>query len=320
MLETPHGVDEPAGAVGGEIDLRGVAGDHHLRAEPEPGEEHLHLRDGRVLCLVEDDEGVVERPPAHVRQRHHLHHVLLPEPFEELKVDQFAEGVEDGAEVGIDLGLEIAGQVAKAFPGFDRGADEDDLPNLLGPPQRHRHRHGEKGLSTACRTVAENDIMFADRPHVGGLSLRARHDVPAGAVDVDRLMVNRSLFTGHHGDCLRDIGAIDAPAVTGHAVELLEDGRGPLDGPLFPLDADRVFARRDVHAQRRPDPAEVLVPRAENGQDPLGVDHRDRRAGHRSPRRMRRRRSREEGMDPESLKYTRQPTPCGGRASSRRRR
>ena len=24
MLETPHGVDEPAGAVGGEIDLRGV--------------------------------------------------------------------------------------------------------------------------------------------------------------------------------------------------------------------------------------------------------------------------------------------------------
>src|SRR5437764_1481647 len=32
-----------------QVDLRLVAGDHHLRVQPEPGEEHLHLHRRRVL-------------------------------------------------------------------------------------------------------------------------------------------------------------------------------------------------------------------------------------------------------------------------------
>src|SRR5215207_4759350 len=39
-----------------QIDLRDVTGDDELRAEAEPGEEHLHLLGARVLCLVENDE------------------------------------------------------------------------------------------------------------------------------------------------------------------------------------------------------------------------------------------------------------------------
>src|SRR6476619_3302609 len=47
--------------VAREIDLRDVAGHDHLGAEPEAGEEHLHLLGARVLRLVEDHERVVER-------------------------------------------------------------------------------------------------------------------------------------------------------------------------------------------------------------------------------------------------------------------
>jgi len=122
-----------------------------------------------------------------------------------------------------------------------------------------------------------------------GLDLQA--DMPAGPLDVDRLVMDRRLFAGDHRDRLRDVGAVDRASFTGDAVELLEDRRGPFDGPLVPLDADRILPGGDVHTERLADPPQVLVPRAKDGQDPLGVDHRDRRAGHRSPRRMRRRRS-----------------------------
>ena len=56
----------------GQVDLGDVAGDHDLGAEAEPGQEHLHLLGRGVLRLVEDDERVVERAAAHVRQRRDL--------------------------------------------------------------------------------------------------------------------------------------------------------------------------------------------------------------------------------------------------------
>ena len=52
-------------------------GDDHLRAEPEPRQEHLHLLGRRVLRLVEDDERVVERPAAHERERRDLDRAAL---------------------------------------------------------------------------------------------------------------------------------------------------------------------------------------------------------------------------------------------------
>ena len=53
--------DEPGRLVLRQVDLRDVAGDDHLRVEPEPGEDHLHLLGRGVLRLVEDDEAVVQR-------------------------------------------------------------------------------------------------------------------------------------------------------------------------------------------------------------------------------------------------------------------
>src|SRR5690606_29324053 len=60
-----------------QIDLGDVAGDHGGGAETDSGEEHLHLLDGGVLALVEDDEAVVQRTAAHVGQRRDLDHLFL---------------------------------------------------------------------------------------------------------------------------------------------------------------------------------------------------------------------------------------------------
>src|SRR5712691_4311459 len=56
---------QPADLAGREVDLGHVAGHHHLRAEAQPGEEHLHLLGRGVLRLVQDDERVVQRSTAH---------------------------------------------------------------------------------------------------------------------------------------------------------------------------------------------------------------------------------------------------------------
>src|SRR6185437_17034718 len=54
--------------VGG-IDLRHVAEAGELGAGPGPGDEGLHLLRRQVLCLVQDDEAVEERAPAHEIER-----------------------------------------------------------------------------------------------------------------------------------------------------------------------------------------------------------------------------------------------------------
>src|SRR5580704_14832420 len=63
---------QPADLAGRQVYLGHVAGDHHLRAEAQPGEEHLHLLGRGVLRLVQDDERVIQSSATHVRQRRDL--------------------------------------------------------------------------------------------------------------------------------------------------------------------------------------------------------------------------------------------------------
>src|SRR5690606_39738705 len=58
-----------------------------LRAVAEAREEHAHLLAGRVLRLVEDDERVVERAPAHERERRHLDLPALLELLGALEIE-----------------------------------------------------------------------------------------------------------------------------------------------------------------------------------------------------------------------------------------
>ena len=70
--------DEAAAATG-HVDLGRVAGDDRLGAEPDAGQEHLHLLGRGVLRLVEDDEAGVERAAPHERQRRDLDRLALEE-------------------------------------------------------------------------------------------------------------------------------------------------------------------------------------------------------------------------------------------------
>src|SRR5690349_8354530 len=71
-VEDASRFDQPALLPAREIDLRDVTVHYCLRAETDPGEEHLHLLGRRVLRFVEDDEGMVEGPAAHIGERREL--------------------------------------------------------------------------------------------------------------------------------------------------------------------------------------------------------------------------------------------------------
>ena len=102
------GVGQAADGRRRQVDLRDVAGDHDPGVLAHPGQEHLHLRDRRVLPLVEDDHRVVQRPPPHVGQRGDLDQVVAHVAADLVVVHQVVQGVEQGTEVRVDLRLEVA--------------------------------------------------------------------------------------------------------------------------------------------------------------------------------------------------------------------
>ena len=123
--------DQPRLLLARQVDLRDVAGHDHPRAEAEAREEHLHLLGRRVLRLVEDHERVVQRAPAHERQRRDLDHAALDVLGDLLGVEHVVQGVEQRPQVGIDLGHQVARQEAQPLARLDRGARQDDAVDLV---------------------------------------------------------------------------------------------------------------------------------------------------------------------------------------------
>ena len=111
-----------AAAAVGQVDLGHVAGHDDLRAEAEAGEEHLHLLGRGVLRLVEDDERVVERAAAHVRERRDLDRAALHQPRDDLGLEHVVERVVERAQVRVDLREHVAGQEAEPLARLDRRA------------------------------------------------------------------------------------------------------------------------------------------------------------------------------------------------------
>ena len=61
--------DDPQAALRtpGKVHLGDVTGDHDLRAETEPGEEHLHLFCGGILRFIKNDKRIIKSSSAHIR-------------------------------------------------------------------------------------------------------------------------------------------------------------------------------------------------------------------------------------------------------------
>ena len=86
-----------------QVDLRHVAGDDDVRAEADARQEHLHLLAGGILRLVEDDEAVVERAPAHIRQRRDLDVAALEILGIGVRAEHLKERIVQWAQIGVDL-------------------------------------------------------------------------------------------------------------------------------------------------------------------------------------------------------------------------
>ena len=139
-----------------------------MRSEADARQEHFHLLAGGVLRLVEDDEAVVERAAAHIRQRRDLDVAALEILRVGIGTEHLKERVVQRAQIGIDLVLQVAGQKAQPLARLDRRAREDDAVDALGAKRRDRLRHGKVCFARAGRADAERDRVLLD-----GIQIRA---------------------------------------------------------------------------------------------------------------------------------------------------
>ena len=242
-----------------QVDLRDVAGDDDLRAEAEARQEHLHLLGARVLRLVEDDEGVVDRAATHVGQRRDLDRALLHVGGQPVGVEHVVERVVQRAQVRVDLREQVAGQEAEPLAGLDRGAREDDAADLALGQRRDGERHRQVGLAGAGRADPERDRVVADRVDVALLVDRLRRDLRAAMAPDDVVEdVADVLGLVERAEHRVDRGRADLVPALDQLDELVDDRARlgdvrvvALERQLVPAQADRAveaLAERSEHA------------------------------------------------------------------------
>ena len=110
----------------GEVDLRHVARDDEFGIASHARKEHLDLRQGRILRLVQNDESVVERTAAHISQRRDLHGPLLDVFLQLGGRNHIVERIVQRLQIGIELLLHVARQETQLLARFDGRTRQDD--------------------------------------------------------------------------------------------------------------------------------------------------------------------------------------------------
>ena len=103
-----------------QVDLGDVAGDDDLGAKAQPCQEHFHLFAGGILCLIQNDKRLIQRPSAHIGQRGDLNAAAFMQPLEVFRAKKVKQRVVQRAQIRVDLVLQIARQEAQLFTGFNR--------------------------------------------------------------------------------------------------------------------------------------------------------------------------------------------------------
>ena len=166
-------------AIACEVDLGDVAGDDRLRSKAEPCEEHLHLLRRRVLRLVEDDESLVQRSPAHEGERRDFDLTALLRPREALRRHELVERVIQRTEVRVDLFGDVTRQESEALAGFDGGPREDESADPAVAKGGDAHCDSQIRLSCAGRTDREHEVVSAYRFDIRSLVRGLRADALA---------------------------------------------------------------------------------------------------------------------------------------------
>ena len=265
-LQAIQGVYEAALVVFGQVNLGRVAGGHDFRTVAHAREEHLHLRNGRVLRLVENDEGIIQRPAPHVGQWNDLDQVLLAIAVDLFVVHHFVQGVHQRSQVRIDLCLQVARQEAEVFTGLDCGPHQHELADPLGTQGGHRRGHGQIGLAGSGRSVAKHDVVLGDSIEILGLTLRAGTDLPArgenrqwpGCRSGRRRFA--LLYPGKHAI---DVFGGKFTVALGLSPKFLQHLGGAGHGLLLALDVDAAIPGGNRNRQRLADLPHVLIAGAE---------------------------------------------------------
>ena len=101
----------------GRVDLRNIAGQHHLGAFASARQNHFQRFQRGVLPFIQHQERIVERTPAHIGDGGYLYDAFFQAAAELLPAlkNQTAHRTE-GRRYGSTCVLQIAGQKAKLFP------------------------------------------------------------------------------------------------------------------------------------------------------------------------------------------------------------
>ena len=167
-----------AGAVG-KVDLSDVAGNDHFRADAHAGEEHLHLLRGGVLRFVEDDEGIVQRPAAHIGQRCNLDDLLFHQTLIGLCAQHIEQAVVQRPQIGVYLLLQVTRQKAQLLACLHRRAGQHDAGDIFGLERLDSHGHSKVGLAGTRRADAKGDGVVPDGVEVLFLAQGLGTDGPA---------------------------------------------------------------------------------------------------------------------------------------------
>ena len=151
-------VDESVAGPTREIRLSRVAADDDARVDSHAREEHFHLSDRRILRLVENNIGVVERSSAHVRERRDFNARILDELAQKIRLRHIGERVEKRTQVRIDLFRKVAGQKPEVLARFDRRTNENDPSRFARAQRFDGARRREIRLARPRGTGAEQNL------------------------------------------------------------------------------------------------------------------------------------------------------------------
>ena len=247
------GLDESALLRVGQVDLRHIARDDHLRVPAHTGEEHAYLRRRRVLGLVEDDHRVAQRTASHEGQRRYLDHVFLHHVLQLHLWQHILQRVVERLQIRVDLVLHVTRQEAQLLTSLYGRAAQDDLLGRLVFQGLHGQRYREIGLSRACRTYGEDHIVVVVGFYQPLLILCARLDgASRHRIDDDSL---RNLVLGAFSlDDVQDIllpEGVEAQHVLAYPLDVLLKRRHLL---LVAEYADDIVASHDAQLRiQRPD-------------------------------------------------------------------
>ncbi len=148
-----------------------------------------------ILGFIQNEKGIVERTPAHERQRRNLDNPALLAGGKSRRPEHVAQGVVQGAQIGVDLFFHIARQKAEFFACLHSRPGQH---NAFDPPGRQHgqsHGHGKVGLARSGRPYAEHHLMGAQGVHINALRRISGQDVLARS-DNNARITKQLLYIG----------------------------------------------------------------------------------------------------------------------------